>query len=175
MTTAEKQNIMVQKELYLKRIFFVLAAASALAAFSCATNKAVQKVPDAGKTEKKETKAAEEPADPRAPQILDMGFSDNIGKASKNAASFKSGGTAVLYMKLRDSEWDLSKVTVIAESKDKKASPITIEFDYQYEEEFVFAEKLDVPVEKGIWTFTATAFDHQGRKSKSRSASITVE
>jgi hypothetical protein len=146
-------------------------------AFSCATNtnKAVQKIPEAEKTEKTGAKAVEEPGDPRAPQILDMGFSDNIGKESKTAASFKSGGTAVLYMKLRDSEWDLSKVTVTAESKDKKAKPITIEFDYQYEEEFVFAEKLDVPVEKGIWTFTATAFDHQGRRSRSRTASITVE
>lgn len=152
----------------MKRFFLIFTLSlSALILFSCATNKVQSQSP----TGKQET----EVYDPRGPQILDMGFSSSMGQNSMAIQKIKGGNSAVLFMKLKDSEWDLSKIIVTAEKDGKKALPISIELGYQYEEEFVFAEKLDAPEEKGKWVFTATAYDHRGNKSKSMSTTVIVE
>ena len=139
--------------------------------FSCATTTKTVEPPKVSVPEKTEN----ESTNPLAPQILEMGFSSSFGKDSQSVQKIKSGKQAVLYMRLRDSEWNLAGVTITAQNGDKKADPISINFDYQYQEEFVFAESLDVPEEKGNWTFTAVAFDHSGHKSRAVKTTVTVE
>lgn len=162
----------------MRRILFVhtmilLSLIFSLLIFSCATTTKTVEPTKVSTTEKKETKS--ESTNPLAPQILEMGFTSSFGKDSQSVQKIKSGKQAVLYMRLRDSEWNLAGVTITAQNGNKKAEPISINFDYQYQEEFVFAQSLDVPEEKGSWTFTAVAFDHGGHRSSAVKTTVTVE
>ena len=162
----------------MRRIFIIptmilLSLIFSLLIFSCATTSMTAEPTKVSTTEKKEAKS--ESTNPLAPQILEMGFSSSFGKDSQSVQKIKSGKQAVLYMRLRDSEWNLAGVTITAQNGNKKAEPISINFDYQYQEEFVFAQSLDVPEEKGSWTFTAVAFDHGGHRSSAVKTTVTVE
>ncbi len=150
----------------MKRFVFLIAIVFLF--FSCATNNNVTPP----KTEDITTTPVEK-INPLAPQILEMSFAKTFGQTAP-IHRIKSGESAILLLKLKDSEWNLSKVTIVAEKDGKKESPLVIELDYQYEEEFVFAQGLDSPKEKGLWTFSATAYDHRGLKSKTMTADIDV-
>ncbi|MBQ4236894.1 MAG: hypothetical protein II716_08670 [Treponema sp.] len=151
-----------------RTVLILLSSLFLLMIFSCATKPNPIEV----KTEEKKVEKVSD--DPRIPCILEMGFSDRMGESSRSMEKAKSGKSAVLYMKLRDREWDLAGVSITAENGSKK-DYVSFDFDYQYSEEFVYASSIVMPDEKGKWTFTAVAFDHQGNRSSPMKASIIVE
>lgn len=147
--------------------FFAISILFSMLIFSCATTEPASHI--------SEEKNSELHVNGKVPQILDMGFSNILGGKSTSVTKIKAGEPAVIFFKLKDSDWDLSKIVIVPEKNGKKEAAITVEIDYQYEEEFVFAQGLQSPEEKGKWIFTATVYDHMGNRSKSSSASIVVE
>ena len=111
----------------------------------------------------------------RTPQILELYFARELGSGSKQGiSSVKAGSMAVLNTKIKDSDWDIASLTIQMESNGKKQAPVTTEFDYQYQETFVFSTPLELR-EKGKWKANVWLTDYQGNRSEVKSIYITVE
>lgn len=109
------------------------------------------------------------------PEILQIGFTVSMSE-SPSATQVKKtseGSPVVLFLELKDKNWDIKCVHVKAESPNSASESFDINMDYQYAEQFLFAHPLTAG-SSGKWTFRARAEDHAGNLSAVKRCSIEI-
>ena len=109
------------------------------------------------------------------PEILQIGFTLSMSESPSSSQVKKSseGSPVVLFLELKDKNWDIKCVHVKAESSNSASENFDINMDYQYAEQFMFAHPLTAG-SPGKWTFRARAEDHAGNLSAVKRCSIEI-
>ena len=99
-----------------------------------------------------------------SPVITDAGFSPTLSYKGERISEVTSGETSFLFVRLKDSQWDISNLSVVPVLGNDASDEMKIPFAGQYEEEFYYSVPI-VLAKKGRWILRVSAEDFSGNRS----------